>query len=491
MGSAFVLASLVSTVPAYAAGPASAAHARGSAGVFWFMHLSDLHTSCDWNPTDEHKNMQLAFGEANQVIEPWFIVATGDLVDGSPYGIPTTGQGQAEWDEYKGLYTAAGLTPATYFDLPGNHDGYGDVGFNFYLKNSLQGSTNASTYVSWMVDTPVGSYQFFGLDSAGTGSGPFSEKPEFLQAQIDQMKGDLETNPPPELVFVLAHHPITTPKNSSQVIDFMKAQGGGFYVHGHVHEYDEYIDGDPNIVVNEVNTLGQSGDDNIGVGAVDHNAFVYRATSVKKPWPMVMITAPVSRTLRNAETNPFAYSVCKDRADNPVRALVFAKDSPSSVVVEVGSLPPVTMVQEQQPANLWSADVDTTSLVAGSTDVRVTATVGSESAFHTITADFVDGPCDALPEDPPPDAGTDAGAAGAAGAGGAGLGGTTGSGGAAGLSTGPAGSAGSDGNAVPKEADDESGCACRQAAPKPSRASLGWLLGALLALRRKSSRKAA
>ena len=313
------------------ASPGDAHYARGSSDMFWFMHVSDLHTSCEWNATDEDANMSFAFGPALSAIDPWFLVATGDLVDGSPLGVPTTGQSQAEWDEYRAHYESAGLSPDFYFDLPGNHDGYGDTGFTHYLKSSLQGKTNQGTYVSWSVDTPLGSYKFFGLDSAGVGSGPFSEKPEFLQAQIDAMNGELATGPAPDLVFVLAHHPILDPKNGDQVVQTLKDAGGGFYVHGHVHEYDEYSDGDPSIVANEVDSLGQKTTDNIGVGVVDHRAFVYRATGVSAAWPLVIVTAPVSRSLRGGDTNPYAYTVCKDRPDNPVRAVVFADTSPSAV----------------------------------------------------------------------------------------------------------------------------------------------------------------
>ena len=146
-GLATAVAVLSLTNPAKA-GPQSAHYARGSSDVFWFMHISDLHTSCDWNPTDEHANMEFSFGPALGAIKPWFLVATGDLVDGSPIGVPTTGQSQAEWDEYQDLYMSAGLSPSFYFDLPGNHDGYGDVGMTHYLASSLQGKTNGSTSVS-------------------------------------------------------------------------------------------------------------------------------------------------------------------------------------------------------------------------------------------------------------------------------------------------------------------------------------------------------
>ncbi len=480
---------------AQAAGPSSAHLARGTQGVFWFMHISDLHTSCEWNPTDEMKNQEFALGEAVQVIKPWFVVATGDLVDASPGGIPTMGQSQAEWDQYKQSYTNAGMTPDFYFDLPGNHDGYGDIDFPHYLANSLQGSTNHDTYVSWSVDTPVGSYLFFGLDSAGVGSGPISENPQFLPGQISAMQDGLAQNPDAQLVFVLAHHRISQPANSSQVIDVLKGLGGGFYIHGHVHEYDEYTDGDPGIVVNEVNSLGQTEANNVAVGVVDHNAFVYRATGSKDPWPMVMITAPVSTTLRNGEANPYAYAVCKDRTDNPVRALVFGAGDTTAVRLQIGTLPVVAMNSAGQPPNLWAADVDTTALPAGPQKVTVSATVDGKEGSHTITAQFVDGPCDALPQDPPVDPGTDGGVEGGDDSGGAGgsAGGESDSGtagasggGAAGSGGGPSaggqsGAAGADAGLQPSDPPavaDGGGCACRAAGPA---SWAGWWPAAAIA----------
>jgi len=487
-----------------AAAPSSAHLARDATGIFWFMHVSDLHTSCQWDPTDESKNIAFALGPAVQVIKPWFLVATGDLVDGSPNGLPTLGQSQQEWDEYKALYQAAGMTPDFYFDLPGNHDGYGDIGYHYYLANSLHGSTRHTTYVSWNVDTPLGTYYFFGFSSAGVGSGAISEDPKFLDDQVAAFQDGLIQNADAQLVFVLAHHRITQPANSAPVIDALSGVGGGFYIHGHVHEYDEYTDGDPSIVACEVDSLGQKETNNIAVGAVDHNAFIYRVTSTKTPWPLVMITAPVSATLRNGEPNPYAYTVCNERKDTPVRALVFGDGPTTAVAVQIDTLPAKAMT-EQQP-NVWAAEVDTTPLSAGLHDVTVSVTVGGKAGFDKVVAQFVDGPCDPLPDDSPqPDAGTDGGlddagdggdsggAAGAggsdAGAGGAGGSGAAGSGGAA-SSGGAAGQAGAtpSGQNAPAPVASDGGCSCTTPSQRmpPSRWWMTVLLGAAMLLRRRS-----
>jgi hypothetical protein len=175
-------------------------------------------------------------------------------------------------------------------------------------------------------------------------------------------------------------------------------QHGVFYVHGHIHEYKEYLAGNGNgdIVVNEANSCGKANDDNLAVGVIDHNAFIYRATSTGDPWPLVIVTAPVAMHLRDGDLNPWAYDVCKDRP-NPVRALVFAGETPTSVTVQLGSGTPAAMTHVN--GSLWSAVVDTSSLSAGQQTVSVTATVGGKTRTDSVAANFVAGPCAAFQDD--------------------------------------------------------------------------------------------
>ncbi len=471
--------SLLALAGASHASPADARYADDSEGVFWFLHISDLHTGTEMYPASS-AHIALALGEARQVVRPWFTVATGDLVDASPFGVPTTGQDQGEWDLYKQLYTAAGVTLESYIDLPGNHDGYGDVGYAHYLGNSLLGTTRHALHASWTVATPAGEYYFHGLGSAGNGSGPFLEQPEFLADQIADLQTGLASHAAARLSFVLAHHPVTDPKNGSQIVDAMVGAGGGFYLHGHVHAYDEYTEGNGAIVVNEVDSLGKSDANNLAVGVVDHDAFVYRATSTSKPWPFVVITAPVSRSLRDGAPNPYAYQVCKDHAANPVRALVFAKDAIASATAKLGSLAPVAMAEDPATPELWSGHVDTTSLAAGPYDLVVEATAGAETVHQTIGIDLVDGPCEPFPDAGAADAGAgDAGPPDAAGSDAGGF-----------ADAAPADDAAPDAapSADPIDAGADAGCACRAT---PSRAtspgSAGWLLalGAALVVRRR------
>ena len=265
----------------------------------------------------------------------------------------------------------------------------------------------------------------------------------------------------------------------------LAANGGGFYLHGHYHSFEEYIVQSPLVVSNQLASIGDNDDDNIGVGVVDHNAFIYDATSVVAPWPFVMITAPVSNTLRNSDVpNPWAYSVCKDRPDNPVRALVFALDNPTSVVATVAGLGSFMLEPVPNSPALWQADIDTRALAAGAHELTVTAWAGGLEASKVITATFVSGPCDPLPADA--DVGADAGAGG--GAAGAGTGASGNSGGQAGAS--PAGGAGTGAasGAPLSPLGAEGGCGCRLPAQRRGSA-LGWLgVAGLLGLARRQRR---
>jgi MYXO-CTERM domain-containing protein len=481
---------------AAAGGPASAYHARGALGVFWFMHISDLHIGASFiEGPNATEHLQTALNDAVVVIKPRFVAATGDLCDASIAGIPTTGQTQGEWDTYKQAYTNAGMTPSFYHDLPGNHDGYGDTGLTYYLANSLNGVTNHATSSTWQVTTPLGDYFFYGLDSAGNGSGPFVEKPHLPDDQLAALTTGLTGNTNAQLNFVLMHHMLDQPDNGQQLVDAIQNNGGAYFIHGHVHEYSEYLAGDGSIVANEVSSLGKMDTQNVAVGVVDHNGFVYRATDITALWPMVMITAPMRTTLRGGtEINPYAYYVCKDRPDNPFRAAVFSPAPPTEVTLTIEGLAPVPMALVPGSDGIYEAEVDTTSLQNTTLDVTVSATAGGVTRTDTIDVVFATGPCSVLP-------GTVAqGGAGGGGAGGStgGTGGaTTGTGGAitggtggATTTSGGAGGAtstGGGGAAGGPSTDPQSngGCGCTVAGDPGASLGIFPALGALALLARR------
>lgn len=457
-----LLALVAAGVTANAGGPASRTYAKDTQGIFWFMHISDVHAETNEITGVSIETLHYALTEAVDVINPVFLFATGDLTDASILSVPTSGQVQGEWDLYKQTYTEAGMTPSFYFDMPGNHDSYGDQGLTYFIANSMQGqATQGRLFADTTYKTALGEYYFVALNSSGLYGTTMSFGDPAFTNVADLAEG-LKAHKDAQLTFAFAHHHLVphgdtalqmelgifgddVPPTNAPEVSAMLQSAGAFYMHGHVHQYKESLEG--KIVVNQLGKLGDNGGvdrtnaqtyadtmyrSNIGIGIVDHNAFIYRATGSDDPWPVVAITAPVDQYLRGGgkpagstagisyegdheayqtAKNPYAYDVCKDSTTNPIRALVLARDSINAVNAMldgsvVAELKPVT------PKGIYAGEMNTSAASNGLHHLTVVATVGKVSREDSIWVNFVAGPCG-----PQEDAGT-GGAGGAGGSGG-------------------------------------------------------------------------
>jgi MYXO-CTERM domain-containing protein len=430
------------------------------------MHISDLHIDNDGSTVNA--NTAFALGEGVTVIHPVFLFASGDLVNGSILKIPTSGQDQSEWDDYKQIFKASGLTSAFYFDMPGNHDGYGDNGLTHYLSNSVQGQLTGKLFSDTSYTTKYGDYYFACLDSAGTYDKPLSYgNPEFTN--VDDYQAGLTKHKDAQLNFAFAHHHLVPhgdtglqdkygiggsddpPKNVAAVSKMME-DNGTFYMHGHIHQYKESMQG--KVLTNQIGGLGFNGavdrssnnayentkyNTNIGVGIVDHNAFIYRTTSANDPWPFVAITAPVDQYLQGGgtppgtssgisyegdqiaygtEKNPYTYDVCNTKTKSPVRALVLAKDAIKSVKLLIDGQEASALIAAKDPQGIWTGSFDATTIGLGMHELGVEASTAKESRIDKITIQVVSGAGCTSPSDAgvdgdsgPVDSGSDSGKA--------------------------------------------------------------------------------
>ena len=537
---ASLLGWIAAAPPAEAAGPDSRYYADDTEGIFWFLHITDLHI--DTNDDTVKQRLEFALGEVVDVVAPVAVFASGDLVDGTVLGIPTSGQDPAEWDIYASILADAQMTPSYYFDIPGNHDAYGDQGLNNFIQSSMQGqATDGALFADAVHTTPLGDYYFVAMNSSGTYGTPFTfGDPQFTN--VADLEAGLAANASAQLVFVFGHHhlvehgntdaqmalgiggPDDPPGNVSEVMPLLESVGA-FYLHGHVHQYKESLQG--NVVTVQLGNLSGTPEvdrnsldawdkskyqSNIGVGIVDHNAFVYRVTDTTHPWPFVAITAPVDVNLQGggisagssggvswdgdylaygAQPNPYAYDVCLDRKDNPVRAVVLSKEPVSTVSVSLDSSVLGLMTPAANPPGVYTAKMDTTGLEPGLHAVTVTAVVGTEARSDSIQVNFVAGPCDALPdagvdasdaapdvqEDAAPDAKPDAGLPDAMAD--------------AAVDAGDAEDGGLEASPSSAAPEDDGGCACRVGSGRPSNGAglLAALIGLLALCHRKSTQR--
>jgi len=102
--SLFLLSLLVSPLGfdnvVFASDPHSAYYSSENSNLFWFIHTSDTHIGA--SGTQDSQNLQWIVTQGKNIINPNFIVVTGDLTDstnGNFLGWPN-GPYQAEWEQY-------------------------------------------------------------------------------------------------------------------------------------------------------------------------------------------------------------------------------------------------------------------------------------------------------------------------------------------------------------------------------------------------------
>lgn len=393
-------------VQVQASGPYGATYCSDNNHVFWFIHMSDPHIGSGSTAVNR---LTWIVTTGRSVIGPSFIVATGDLTDstnGNFAGYPN-GPHQAEWDSYKGILAAAGLTLDDYYDIPGNHDAYNDRYFAYYKANGFQRlAFGNSGQVAWTKTTGWGdTYHFVAVNTAdNTGAGfsifpPYGDHAGLDATELTALENDLASPAAAgaKLSFVFGHHPVTGTGSSSdtylyygasQFVSDLHAYGASAYNYGHVHDNVETIfTGNsytgsipPGVRYTRVASLGKSDGNNYSVVSVDCNGTNW-VTQPVGTWPLVMITAPVNKYAGTA-TNPYGYDV-PAVATNPIRALVFDGGTVGTVQFRIDGGAWFPMIRTAAGSPQWTGTWDASGLSAGEHSVEVQAQ-GSTPRSHVI-----------------------------------------------------------------------------------------------------------
>ena len=395
---ALCCALLIFISPADAGDPESAYYSTTTDRIFWFIQISDIHIGTAGS--DDTDNLTWIVNDAKNVINPEFIVASGDLVDATDGGAVPGDQSQAEWTSYHTIVTAAGMTADFYYDIPGNHDHYNDEFFAYFRNNSIQGLANDSTQVSWRKDFTFGSYHFLGINTAGNDGEsftiwppPFGDNAGLDSTELSFITSELSTNNDTDLTLIFGHHPLPQRPTGNfedtyisygdaDFIDLMEFYGVSVYTYGHTHQYREALlptDNSPGVFDLNIDALGQNSPYTYQLFAIDCNG-ISTARQPAGTWPAVLITAPIDVKLGN-DANPYAYSV-NDLNPKPIRALVF-DEAPVTTVqyrIDGGAWQSMTFVS----GNLWSAQWDEPDTLNEEHTLEVQA-IGSTTRSHTIT----------------------------------------------------------------------------------------------------------
>jgi hypothetical protein len=394
---AAVLAALMLAVafsPSVAGSPHSAFYSTDNNKIFWFIHASDLHVGT--SGSTESDNLTWLVTTAKSAINPSFIVVTGDITDstnGNVLGLPN-GPYQTEWNQYKSIVDGR-VTSDMYYDLPGNHDAYNDANFAYYLANSVQGRATGLKQHSWTRFLPDGlTYHFLGVNTADNTGAPFSlfwpygDNAGLDTAELDFINTRLAANRSAQLTLVFGHHPLAATGDSTdtyigygrdQFVGYLNDYRASLYGYGHTHASSGsfYAAGmTEGVFYFNVSSLGKDSPNQYTVTAIDCNG-IASVTQTVKVWPVVLITAPMDKTL-GKNVNPYTYSVTNSAA-NPIRALVFDTGTVNQVQYRIdmaGSWYPMQRAAANYPY-LWEASWNASALASGEHTIEVQATSAS------------------------------------------------------------------------------------------------------------------
>ncbi len=363
---------------AHAVTPAAARYMDDPAEMFWFLQVSDTHVGEDWYYGSQDTDyLTWVLSASDNVIFPEFIVCTGDLVDATNGYLLPTGQYQDEWDEYNEVLEHRSVT--FFHDIPGNHDTYFDDGATYYLGNSLIGTAYGQMHEVWSHAFDFGEYVFVGFNTADT-SGAWAgfDAPGIEADELDFLDEALDSYKDANLAFVFSHHPLDYFEYGSEDLEeTLFDQRVSVWANGHVHALSQEFD--DNTLNFTLASTGKSSGDNLGVFAVDHDGVAVRAVDIGA-WPIVLITAPLDVSLGGS--NPYAYTVSANHDANPVRALVFDENPPTSVWFSVDGGGAVAM-EELEPS-VWQGWWDCGGLEEGRHELSVQAESASGTDSHTI-----------------------------------------------------------------------------------------------------------
>lgn len=371
--------------------------------ILWFIQISDTHISTFFNEEFDER-LEWVLSEVVDTVDPWFVATTGDLTDstdGVAYG---TGPHLDEWMDYRAIVEASGLGPEFYFDMPGNHDAYGDVDTSFYHQFGISGQAFDTTQPHWLLRFGHGSYHFVTLATpANDGRQWWSDNTTFTQAEQDEIEANLSSVGITNFCMMMGHHDLEEVENSNYIVAKMQRYGAKHYTHGHKHDLRLHV-GESGILRYRIDSLGQRNQNNVAVWAIDNNTVTMTTFTHFDPWPVFVPTAPAPSQFVSDEDEvidvPYIPSVPNSCEQAPIRVLAFDTTDISVVRVRIDNGQWIQLQAHATIPHQWRGSFDARNLAAGihALHIEVTGTQTNAKAFSFTVEE---GECDIGDEDDP------------------------------------------------------------------------------------------
>lgn len=384
-----------------AANPMGAHYSHETDELLWFLVISDTHIGAQIGYGDKDtERLHWATSELVDTVLPSFLVNAGDLTDATGGLYIPTGQKDKEWQSYRDICVANGMTPEFYYDLPGNHDQYSQWPTTHYLGYSIQGAASGQINHSWTrVDTTGQKYLFIGLATCGSdGAIPPFDNAGLDTADLAFLHSTLSAHGDADIIIMFGHHPIDRFKHGEsqfrQVLEDHNVLG---YYFGHTHKYS--MAWENGALQFNLDSLTKGDKEHVALVALDGMGLSTRVFDVYD-WPQVLITTPLNAQL--AQNHLYDYMISNALPTARVRALALHPNGIASVQAFINGSIPVTM--ELVEDNVWQGEFDPTLLDPDTSHlVEVVAVGGGKTRTDRAVFYVFDDPDPIDPVEPNPE----------------------------------------------------------------------------------------
>ncbi len=352
--------------------------------IFWFIHVTDVHLGAYTLTGNSRQRFRDFLENAKQIYNSsyqTFIVDTGDLVNGE-LPVPIV-QDESQWRERNTSIAAAGWWDQNlFYDMPGNHDGYGNSdSFSYYLNWSVQQKLN----YNWTRSFIFGNYTFISLNSAPSHGEqwPWGTDAELDRTELDAFEQMLIAAQDSNLTFLFTHHQLSdmggnTSTSGKTFLELLEEYKVAAHIYGHGHENEERNQG--GTIAIESDSLGQSFDvPGYRIFAVDNDGISTKFQALNS-WPAVIITCPIDRGLTMQ-----AFDIDSNLTAVPIRALVFDVNDIISAEFRIDGGSWHSMNQASINEYLWTASFNASNFGKGEHSIQVRAISSSGTTSDSIT----------------------------------------------------------------------------------------------------------
>ncbi|KAG0054704.1 Transmembrane protein 62 [Linnemannia elongata] len=182
--------------------------------IFYFIQVSDLHISTFRKASTA--NFYTFLSTALPLVEPAFVVVTGDLTDAKDKQLVGSMQYVNEWVTYRDALEESGVLTKRngtfWHDLRGNHDCFNVPSWD--SKENMFADMSSSKSPGFMFDvrTGYGKYGFIGIDACPKPgpARPYNFFGLFETPDMDHLSERLTLSEGNNHTFVFSHYPVTT-----------------------------------------------------------------------------------------------------------------------------------------------------------------------------------------------------------------------------------------------------------------------------------------